>query len=97
MEANLAIFQELKAQTTLLVEQAAAARAAEFEAVLADIRAKVTKYGLTEWNIFARAGWALVKTRERGRPQIPRPENGGGVVGEGACANWITDAKNRDR
>ena len=48
----MATFKELKAQMAVLEEQAAAARAAEFEDVLADIRAKVTEYALTKRDIF---------------------------------------------
>ncbi|CAB4048675.1 hypothetical protein LMG9964_02316 [Paraburkholderia phenoliruptrix] len=48
----MATFKELKAQMAALEEQAAAARAAEYEEVLADIRAKVADYGFTERDIF---------------------------------------------
>ncbi|WP_321939713.1 H-NS histone family protein [Paraburkholderia sp. J8-2] len=94
----MATFKELKAQMAALEEQAAAARAAEFEEVLADIRAKVADYGVTEWDIFGRA---------RGRPRkavagfLPPkyldPKTGATWSGRGRAPDWIRNAKNRDR
>lgn len=58
----MATYKELKAQMAELEAKAAAARAAEFQEVLADIRAKVADYGFTEQDIFGRG---------RGRPRKP--------------------------
>ncbi|MEX3968751.1 H-NS histone family protein [Paraburkholderia sp. EG286B] len=94
----MATFRELKAQMAALEAQATAARAAEFEEVLADIRAKVADYGFTERDIFGRrrgmratssAGVAPAKYRD--------PRSGATWSGRGRAPNWIKDAKNRDR
>ncbi|MEM5404861.1 H-NS histone family protein [Paraburkholderia sp. BR10937] len=63
----MATLRELKAQMAALEEQAASARLAEIEEVLADIRAKVADYGFTERDVFG---------RRRGTRATP----GGGVV-----------------
>ncbi|WP_321931627.1 H-NS histone family protein [Paraburkholderia guartelaensis] len=52
--------KELKAQMAELEAQAAAPKAMEFEEVLADVRAKIADFGLTERDIFGRG---------RGRPR----------------------------
>jgi DNA-binding protein H-NS len=94
----LATCRELKAQIAELESQAAAARQAEFQAVLEDIRAKVAEYGITERDIFG---------SRRGRPAghagnpLPAkyrdPASGLTWSGRGRAPNWIRDAKNRDR
>ncbi|WP_028209103.1 H-NS histone family protein [Paraburkholderia nodosa] len=94
----MATFRELKAQMAALEEQAAAARAAEYEEVLADIRAKVADYGFTERDIFG--------LRRRGRttsaggvvpPKYRDPKTGATWSGRGRAPNWIKEVKNRDR
>ncbi|CAM2157982.1 H-NS histone family protein [Paraburkholderia tropica] len=93
----MATYKELKAQMAELEAQAAAAREAEFQEVLADIRAKVSEYGFTEQDIFG---------RRRGGPRAPAahvaaryrdPKTGATWSGRGRAPNWIKDAKNRDR
>ena len=94
----VATFKELKAQMAELEKQAAAARVAEFEEVLADIREKVAEYGFTEGDIFGRG---------RGRPRkgaagvLPakyrNPKTGATWSGRGRPPDWIKNAKNRDR
>ncbi|HKR40439.1 MAG TPA: H-NS histone family protein [Paraburkholderia sp.] len=94
----MATFKELKAQMAELEEQAAAARSAEFEAVVADIRAKVAEYGITERDIFGRG-------RRRPRraaagvlpPKYRDPKTGATWSGRGRPPDWIKNAKNRDR
>ncbi|WP_028209049.1 H-NS histone family protein [Paraburkholderia nodosa] len=94
----MATFKELKAQMAALEEQAAAARAAEFEAVLADIRVKVVEYGLTERDIFGRRQGARAKTITGVLPPKYRdPKTGATWSGRGRAPNWIKNAKNRDR
>ena len=97
-EAILATFKELKAQMARLEEQAAVARAAEFEEVLADIRAKVADYGFTERDIFGRGRGRPRKTAAGVLPPKYRdPKTGATWSGRGRAPDWIKNAKNRDR
>ncbi|MEM5314250.1 H-NS histone family protein [Paraburkholderia sp. JHI869] len=94
----MATFRELKAQMAALEAQAAAARAAEFEEVLADIRAKVADYGFTEQDIFGRRRGARATSSVGVAPAKYRdPRSGATWSGRGRAPNWIKDAKNRDR
>lgn len=53
----MATYKELKAQMAALAEQTEAARAAEFQTIVDDIRAKVAEFGISEKDIFgARRG-----------------------------------------
>lgn len=94
----MATYKELKAQMAELEAQAAAARAAEFQEVLADIRAKVADYGFTEQDIFGRGRGRPRKAAESGVPVKYRdPRTGATWSGRGRAPNWIKEAKNRDR
>ncbi|MCP3728422.1 H-NS histone family protein [Paraburkholderia sp. CNPSo 3272] len=94
----MATFKELKAQMAALEAQAEAARAAEYEAVLADIRAKVVDYGFTERDIFGRRRGARTKSSAGVVPPKYRdPKTEATWSGRGRAPNWIKDAKNRDR
>jgi DNA-binding protein H-NS len=94
----LATYKELKAQMAELEAQAVAARAAEFQEVLADIRAKVVDYGFTEQDIFGRGRGRPRKVTESSAPARYRdPKTGATWSGRGRAPNWIKDAKNRER
>ncbi|MBO7885738.1 MULTISPECIES: H-NS histone family protein [Burkholderia] len=91
----MATYKELKAQAEALAEKAEAARLAEFQAVVVEVRAKVAEYGITEKDIFS---------RQRGRSgKVPAeakyldPKTGATWSGRGRAPAWIKDAKNRDR
>ncbi|MCP3728711.1 H-NS histone family protein [Paraburkholderia sp. CNPSo 3272] len=93
----MATFKELKAQMAVLEEQAAAARAAEFEGVLADVRTKVTEYGFTERDIFGRGrGGRSPRPGGVAAPKYRDPKTGATWSGRGRAPNWIKDAKHRD-
>lgn len=94
----MATFKELKEQMAALEAQAAAARAAEFDEVLADIRAKVVDFGFTERDIFGR-GRGGRATRSRGvvPAKYRDPKTGATWSGRGRAPDWIKNAKNRDR
>lgn len=91
----MATYKELKAQAEALAEKAEAARLAELQAVLQDVRAKVAEYGITEKDIFgnqrARSAQAPVEAKYRD------PKTGATWSGRGRAPAWIKDAKNRDR
>jgi len=93
----VATYKELKAQLAELESQASAVRQQEYDAVLADIRAKVVEFGYTEREIFG---------SRRGRPRLSHgaspakyrdPATGATWSGRGRAPNWIKDAKNRDK
>ncbi|WP_213309054.1 H-NS family nucleoid-associated regulatory protein [Paraburkholderia sacchari] len=94
----MATYKELKQQMAELEARAAAARAAEFQEVLADIRAKVADYGFTEQDIFGRGRGRPRKPAESGAPPRYRDPNTGATwSGRGRAPNWIKNAKDRDR
>lgn len=95
----MATYKELKAQMDTLAEQTEAARIAELQVVVDDIRAKVAEYGLTEKDIFGgRRGRAGAK-----KPTVTveakyrDPKTGATWSGRGRAPAWIKDAKNRNR
>ncbi|WP_321941591.1 H-NS histone family protein [Paraburkholderia tropica] len=94
----MATFRELKAQMAELEVQAAAARAAEFDEVLADVRAKVAEYGFTERDVF---GSRRGRPRKAAASTLPAkyqdPKSGATWSGRGRAPDWIKSAKNRDR
>ncbi|ABB05646.1 H-NS family nucleoid-associated regulatory protein [Burkholderia lata] len=91
----MATYKELKAKMDALAEQTEAARVAEFQAVVEEIRAKVAEYGVTEKDIFGkqrgRSAKAVVDAKYRD------PKTGATWSGRGRAPAWIKDAKNRDR
>ncbi|RQZ17324.1 H-NS histone family protein [Burkholderia sp. Bp9031] len=94
----MATYKELKAQMEALAEKAEAARLAEFQAVIEDIRIKVAEYGITEKDIFGprrrgTAAPAKAPTEARYRD----PKTGATWSGRGRAPAWIKDAKNRNR
>ena len=94
----MATYRELKAQMAALEEQAAAARAAEFEEVLADIRGKVADYGFTAQDIFGRArGARATSASSFVSARYRDPKTGATWSGRGRAPGWIKDVKNRDR
>ncbi|VWB32064.1 H-NS histone family protein [Burkholderia lata] len=91
----MATYKELKAKMQALAEQTEAARVAEFDAVVADIRTKIAEYGITEKDIFGkqrgRSATAAVEAKYRD------PKSGATWSGRGRAPSWIKEAKNRDR
>jgi DNA-binding protein H-NS len=96
----MATYKELQAQINALTEKAEAARAAELEAVLADIRAKVAEYGLTPEDVFGRRLRAPRGSREKPQPKVaPKyrdPASGATWSGRGRAPMWI-QGKKRER
>ncbi|MCW3503602.1 H-NS histone family protein [Burkholderia cenocepacia] len=93
----MATYQELKAKAEDLLRQAEAAREAELETVLAEVRARVAEYGLTAEQIFGR------KRRVQGRrsggavePKYRDPKTGATWSGRGREPSWIK-GKRRER
>ncbi|MFW2270607.1 H-NS family nucleoid-associated regulatory protein [Burkholderia orbicola] len=91
----MATYKELKAKMEALAEQTEAARIAEFRAVVEDIRAKVTEYGISEKDIFSRQRGRTLKAAVEAKYRDPK--TGATWSGRGRAPAWIKDAKNRDR
>jgi DNA-binding protein H-NS len=98
-DESMATYKELKAQMAALAEQTEAARAAEFQAIVNDIRAKVSEYGITEKDIFGsrRGRPAKAKTAAPIAAKYRDPKTGATWSGRGRAPTWIKDAKNRGR
>ncbi|WDD90190.1 H-NS histone family protein (plasmid) [Burkholderia sp. FERM BP-3421] len=101
MVARKRTLSDVKAQIEALEAEAEALRAAEIKEVIADVRAKVAAYGLTEKDVFGRRrvggtpGGRKVTT-----PSMPRyrdPKSGATWSGKGRAPAWIAAAKNRTR
>ncbi|VWB16011.1 histone family protein nucleoid-structuring protein H-NS [Burkholderia lata] len=94
----MATYKELKAQAEALAEKAEAARRAEMQSAIEDIRAKVAEYGVTEKDIFgARRGKSSTQTKASTEAKYRDPKTGATWSGRGRAPAWIKDAKNRDR
>ncbi|WP_186079293.1 H-NS family nucleoid-associated regulatory protein [Burkholderia gladioli] len=92
-------YKELKAQLDALQERTEAARIAELEAVIAQVRELVTEYGITEDQIYGRkrAPRAAKVAPVAVEPKYQNPKTGETWSGRGRAPLWIRDAKNRDR
>ncbi|MGU7812739.1 H-NS histone family protein [Burkholderia sp. AW49-1] len=94
----MATYKELKAQVEALAEKAEAARMAEIQSAIDDIRAKVAEYGITEKDIFgARRDKSARQTKAPAEAKYRDPKTGATWSGRGRAPAWIKDAKNRNR
>ncbi|RQS62538.1 H-NS histone family protein [Burkholderia sp. Bp8963] len=91
-------YKTLKAQLEALHEKTEAARIAELEAVIADIREKVAEYGITAEQIFGRQRVGKGKTvGAHVAAKYQNPKTGETWSGRGRAPAWIKDVKNRTR
>ncbi|MBN3790051.1 H-NS histone family protein [Burkholderia sp. Ac-20353] len=91
-------YKALKAQLEALHEKTEAARIAELEAVVADIRAKVAEYGIAAEQIFGRQ--RVAKGKKVGAhvaAKYQNPKTGETWSGRGRAPAWIKDVKDRSR
>lgn len=94
----MATYKELKARAEALAEKAEAARLAEIQSTIDDIRAKVAEYGITEKDIFGgRRGKSAKQTKAPVEAKYRDPKTGTTWSGRGRAPAWIKDAKNRNR
>ncbi|ABK11947.1 MULTISPECIES: H-NS histone family protein [Burkholderia] len=95
----MASYKELKAQMDALAEKTEAARIAEFQAIVDDIRSKVSEYGINEKDIFGgRRGRPVAQTAKVPvEAKYRDPKTGATWSGRGRAPAWIKDVKNRNR
>ncbi|MBU9283777.1 MULTISPECIES: H-NS histone family protein [Burkholderia] len=91
----MATYKELKAQAEALAEKAEAARLAELQTVLDEVRAKVAEYGITEKDIFGRQRARSAQTSSSAKYRDPK--TGATWSGRGRAPAWIKEVKNRNR
>ncbi|EKS9796310.1 MULTISPECIES: H-NS histone family protein [Burkholderia] len=91
-------YKALKAQLDALHERTEAARLAELEAVVAQVRELVAEYGITEDQIFGRKRAKKAESpAAAAEPKYQNPKTGETWSGRGRAPLWIRDVKNRDR
>ncbi|AOJ34156.1 H-NS family nucleoid-associated regulatory protein [Burkholderia metallica] len=91
-------YKALKAQLDVLQERTEAARLAELEAIIAQVRELVAEYGITEDQIFGRKrAKKAASSATATEPKYQNPKTGETWSGRGRAPLWIRDAKNRDR
>lgn len=94
----MATYKDLKTQLDSLAEKAEAARLAELQVVVDDIRAKVAEYGITEKDIFgARRSKSSKQPKALTEAKYRDPKTGATWSGRGRAPAWIKVVKNRDR
>lgn len=101
MAAKKRTYSDVKAQIETLQLEADALRAAEVEEVLADVRAKVAAYALTEQDVFGRKRAAREKGSAPAKltspPKYRDPKTGATWTGRGRAPGWVAAAKDRSR
>ncbi|WP_321820879.1 MULTISPECIES: H-NS histone family protein [unclassified Burkholderia] len=101
MAGNRRTYSDVRAQIETLQAEAEALRAQEVEAVIADVRAKVAEFGLTEQDVFGRKRMSRSKGAGTAKgtsvPKYQDPKTGATWSGKGRAPSWIANAKNRDR
>ncbi|KAB1589993.1 H-NS histone family protein [Burkholderia cepacia] len=90
-------YKELKDQLAKLQEETEAARIAELEAVVADIREKVAEYSITPEQIFGRQRASKGKAAAPVAAKYQNPKTGETWSGRGRAPAWIKDVKNREK
>lgn len=92
----MASYKELKAKAEDLLRQAEAARMAETDAVIAEIKAKMAEYGITQADL---GGGAKRPARKAVAAKYCHPTTGATWSGRGRPPRWLADelAKGKKR
>lgn len=85
----MATYKELLARLNDLTRQARAARDAELQAVVAEIRQKIADYGLTQRDLFPPRLGRPKKDEQRPKPRYRDPKTGATWTGRGRAPAWI--------
>ncbi len=97
LKRQIAVAEEhAEKQIAALKEQAEAARIAELDVVIADVRAKVTEYGLTEQDIFPKKRGRRAASATPVPAKYRNPKTGETWSGRGRAPLWIA-GRNRNR
>lgn len=88
----MATYLELKAQAEKILKQAEAARLAELETVLAEVRGRVAEYALTPEQVFGRrrSNVKVAKTAPL-TAKYQDPKTGATWSGRGREPSWIKE------
>ena len=91
-------YKALKAQLDALQERTEAARVAELEAVIAQVRELVAEYGITDDQIFGRKrAKKAANSATAAEPKYQNPKTGETWSGRGRAPAWIANAKDRSK
>ncbi|AIO70992.1 H-NS family nucleoid-associated regulatory protein [Burkholderia oklahomensis] len=90
----MATYKELKARADALSAQVEAARQAELQAAIDDVRAKVLEYGITAYEVFGYRKKPGERKRGAVKPKYRDPVTGAIWTGRGIEPKWI---RGRDR
>jgi DNA-binding protein H-NS len=93
-------YSDVKAQIETLQLEAEKLRAAELKKVLAEVRAKVAEYALTERDVFGgrrTARGLRVSPKPAAAARYRDPKSGATWTGRGRAPAWIAGAKDRTR
>ncbi len=83
----MASYKELKSQAEDLMRQAEAARKAETAAVIAEIKAKMLEYGITQTDLGG--GAKVAKSRKAVAAKYRNPANSDTWSGRGRVPRWL--------
>lgn len=86
-------YKELQAEIKALQAQAEKARQTELASTIAEIKAKIQEYGITEEDLFSSEKKAR-KTTATVKPKYRNPETGDTWTGRGKPPKWI-EGKNK--
>lgn len=87
----MATYKELQSQIEALKQQAEAQRKAEIAAVVADIRAKMDEYGITQADLGSRRAGASSKGSTVA-PKYRNAQTGETWTGRGKMPRWLQNA-----
>lgn len=91
-------YKALKSQLDALQERTEAARVAELEAVIAQVRELVAEYGITDDQIFGRKrAKRATKPAAAAEPKYQNRKTGETWSGRGRAPAWIANAKDRSK
>lgn len=83
-------YKELQAEIQSLQAQAEKARQAELANAIAEIKAKIQEYGITESDLFGTSSKKQVRQAVAVKPKYRNPETGETWAGRGKPPKWIS-------
>ncbi|GAB6852555.1 H-NS histone family protein [Paraburkholderia kururiensis] len=86
-------YLELKAKLEALQQEAEAARLAELDAVISEIRATIHAYGLTVKDVFDSRDSPILNSLRMQQPKYRNPQTGATWSGRGRPPAWLKGQK----